>query len=784
MKQLIINGNLALIDINQYFPFTYKISDLEEINIINFPSTKTVELPRNSQNDEIFGHIAEITRINYGYEDNKSGISFNQFKKAEYTLLNNSEVVSEGILRIVNITNDNYEVELYDNAIELLEDLEDKYLNGLDIINPQTGLPLSERINYQTIKEMTTKDYGVNPVFVNFDSKYTGTQIFGRRKTDKSSWEEVLTLPTEMTPLQMKTFSASEVPLTIHITKLLNMIEAKEQIEFSSDVKGLLAYIHMLLKKPENSLVNKETVLKSSESTHKIYEQPYPTSSLFHLENLDSSRFRIHNGNHLLKNDFEITFITNGAQANGNVISKYKDEIFTSDTPNGTLIGTLGVTSQIILSTKEDGSGSYFIPQVFTKVPMYMGDNTTYEKIGSVGYLTVKGTLILNNNMYPKLKAGATARVTTSITNVVEDNTTYIFNHTFDYTISLKNNPKIIHKPLDFTEYDILDSKKILPKISIKDFIINLAKIFNFDISVINGKLFIDVKRYYMSSEPLLLDDELNVDVSKVNFSRLEIKSEVVQSDLLTQYEEEHGIWASKIINTGYSIKKEEEELELPYGTPVALIDYGYFAYNQFGNYLNGGYNKYPVGVITGLGDGMVLGYVGINDDRIYVTDAEIVNDSPIISNRRLYYDNLSDIVEWTFDDEITDVNVATLDSYSTFLPYRFRDSNIIESLEINKPHYNFANVTDEQYPESVTLYNRFHKNMLEDKFSANTHVLTGKMFINGLSDTNKIYNYRNSNYIISELMEYDPTEPNMYEVKLMRVNNVEKYTTTPKQII
>jgi hypothetical protein len=784
MKQLIINGNLALIDINQYFPFTYKISDLEEINIINFPSTKTVELPRNSQNDEIFGHIAEITRINYGYEDNNSGVSFNQFKKAQYVLLNNSVVVSEGILRIVNITNDKYEVELYDLAIELLEELEDKQLNELEIINPQTNKPLNERINHITLKDMATKDYGVTPVFVDFDSKYTGTQIYGRRKTDKSSVEEILELPTEMTPLKMKTFSAAEVPLTIHITKLIDMIEAKEQIEFSSEVKGLLAYMHMLLKKPENSLISTETVLKSSEATHKRYEEAYPTSSSFNLENLNGSRFRIHNGNHLLKNDFEFTFITNGAQVNGNIVSNYKGETFTSDTPNGTLVGTLGVTSQIILSTKEDGSGSYFIPQVFTKVPMLMGDNTTYKKIGSVGYLTVKGTLVLNNNMYPKLKAGATARVTTSITDEVDGNKTYIFNYTFDYTIDSVNNPKIIHKPLDFTEYDILDSKKILPKISIKDFVINMAKIFNFDISIRNKKLFIDIKRYYMSSEPLLLADELDIDVSKVNFSRLEIKSEVVESDLLKQYEEEHGTWGSKIINTGYSIKKEEEEVELPYGTPVALIDYGYFAYNQFGAYLNGGYNKYPVGVITGLGDGMVLGYVGINDEKMYVTDAEIVDDKFVISNRRLYYDSLSGTIEWTFDDKVTGVNVSTLDRYSTFLPYRFRDGNIIESLEVNKPHYNFANITDAQYPDSVTLYDRYHKKMLEDKYSANTHVLTGKMFIDGLSDTNKIYNYRNSNYIISELMEYDPTEPNMYEVKLMRVNNVENYTIPPKQII
>lgn len=93
---------------------------------------------------------------------------------------------------------------------------------------------------------------------------------------------------------------------------------------------------------------------------------------------------------------------------------------------------------------------------------------------------------------------------------------------------------------MDFVEYDLLNSEKLLPKISIKDFIINLAKIFNFDISIKNKKLFIDVKRYYMSSEPLILDDELSVDVSKVNFSRLEIKSKTAQSDLITQYEEEH----------------------------------------------------------------------------------------------------------------------------------------------------------------------------------------------------------------------------------------------------
>ena len=54
-------------------------------------------------------------------------------------------------------------------------------------------------------------------------------------------------------------------------------------------------------------------------------------------------------------------------------------------------------------------------------------------------------------------------------------------------------------------------------------------------------------------------------------------------------------------------------------------------------------------------------------------------------------------------------------------------------------------------------------------------------MFIDGLVDIYKIYNYKNSNYIISELVEYDPTEPDLYEVKLMRVNNINNYTNDDK---
>ena len=123
MKQLFIENKKVLIDENTYFPFTYKISDLENVNIINLPKSKTVNIPRCPQNDEIFGHIGEITRINVNSNDNKIGISFNQIKKCEYKLCNESVVIGTGLL-IVNAVNDeNYEIQLYDYLVKKLEEI-------------------------------------------------------------------------------------------------------------------------------------------------------------------------------------------------------------------------------------------------------------------------------------------------------------------------------------------------------------------------------------------------------------------------------------------------------------------------------------------------------------------------------------------------------------------------------------------------------------------------------------------------------------------------------------
>ena len=61
---------------------------------------------------------------------------------------------------------------------------------------------------------------------------------------------------------------------------------------------------------------------------------------------------------------------------------------------------------------------------------------------------------------------------------------------------------------------------------------------------------------------------------------------------------------------------------------------------------------------------------------------------------------------------------------------------------------------------------------MLIDKYNQNTHIIKANIYINGKIDIYKIYNINNTNYIISNIIEYDPTQPDIYEIELMRVND------------
>lgn len=786
MKELLINGKAVTMDIDTYFPFTYKISTLDEVNIINFPSTKSIQLPRTIINDEIFGHIAEVTRTNYAYSNNKVGVSFNQLKKGTYELIDNNVTISKGIIRIVNITVDEYEIELYDQAIELLEILEDKTLNDLVIINPRTNQPLNVLINHSTVADMMTKDYGIVPVFGDYDTNFKTNTIYGRASEDGGTPIVKLTLPEELTPLQLRTFPAGDIPYAIKLSRMLDMLnnsndkDIKNKVKFSDDAKNLVKDVHMLLNKPENELVSTTTTnLNTSEALHNNSTTKMSNAQFNHFNALTLTEpgvgfYLIRNGNYSIRLDYELTLTTKKSHTNNKIMTTPGTGGLNVNTnaPVGTDLGNF------YIETKYAYDANYQEP-IKNKLPLVLGENAFYTKVGDRGQLKIKGTVVLNRNFYPMAES-RTVSINQQFMNygslqwpISAFVTVIPFGLNLDdYTVDSKITPSVIRKPLDFTEFDVLTSDKILPDMSIKDFILDLAKIFNLNITAKNNGLYIDTKKYKQTNEVLVIDGQPEIDVSSVNFSKLIISPETPDSEHIKEYEDKlKKNWASKVINTGYTIKNEEKEVEMPYGTSLPIIDYNFFAYDAYGEYMNGGYSRVATGDIRGLDEGLVLGYIHKNIDDITIINTKKEDDKSVMINERLTHSE----GRWRFNTEVF-APQSDLKSFNTFYPYKVVDGVVNESLEFNKPEFNFADFTDETYPEETTMYERFHKKMLIDKYDSNTHILTVQMFIDGVVDINKIYNYKNSNYIISELVEYDPTEPDLYEVKLMRVNDVNNY--------
>jgi hypothetical protein len=273
------------------------------------------------------------------------------------------------------------------------------------------------------------------------------------------------------------------------------------------------------------------------------------------------------------------------------------------------------------------------------------------------------------------------------------------------------------------------------------------------------------------------------------NFSKLVLTSEINESDEYKNYEKvnkkEYG---QQIINTGYNIKRTTKTINFPYATSGLLIDYNAYAYGAFAEYLNSGYSKGYFGVTTGLEDKLTFGFINeiqqpmcISNDTPY-EGALTISGGAVASEIKFTMTNtLLKLRQSTglFEYPTTDVTGGTrlVQSYYTFSPYKFNSSGVItDSLDINKPDYNFAGIFDVDYPESTTLYQKYHKKIIQDIYNANTHIITVKMFIDGVIDIYKIYNIKNSMYVIYELPEYDPTIPNLYEVKFIKVNDKSNY--------
>lgn len=833
MKELYINNIKALIPQDTYFPFTYKISDLEEINIINFPSSKTVSIPRNSQNDYIFGYVAEITRKNMSSLDNLSSISFNQIKKATYELYNDSQLISTGLIVITNITTDNYEVELYDGIIDKLEQLNgnaetgEGYLNNLDIIlNDNSTFSLT--CNASSIKALNETGTEVVPLFNICDSTSTGTdvvcldkQIVNNNTTYKY---KNLTLPTELTPLQFRTVKPWDIGYGVKLNTLIKSINTEYDNIITTDTftTNLFNDVHLLTNKPSNKKVKEEYSLNPATLnllTASVGYSGTPAKPNYNLSPtivdmplIDGAEmFGNKNGNYYYNLNYNM--IINCDDVNNKyLISTFKNKIYTLNPVNfeqidnyvysplvyanyGEIIGELFVN--IGMGLQKNGQ-SYKSKYIETKIILKYGVNTFISYDNNKLKMNISGTILCQFDFYPEL-----GDITGYVPTLFFDFSN-IYKNTLIYANPNKLNPhnflinitagEVTRKSLNETKTgDIISGKNILPKVSVQDFIINTCKFFNLGLKIKDNSIYIHKKNYEIDTKGLIVDDITDINIKNLDFNKIIITNGLPDDKNLDDYKTYlKKTYAEQVINTGYSLKNNFKKIELPISVPALFRDVNNYAYDSFADYFNGGYSRNLNGNTKGLTDKLTFGFVKNITETIWVgndlyfeagitSPTELIDEEPSdisfkMSSSMLYYDNEEDKFLY-FTDKNDNNSTLKLNSYKTISPYYFLNENLItQSLEVNKPVYNFADLTDSIYPDNATLFNMYHKGYIVDKYQSDTHILSAKIFIEGLPNIYKIYNYKNSNYIISELEEYDPSTPDFYSVKLMRVNNIYNY--------
>lgn len=366
------------------------------------------------------------------------------------------------------------------------------------------------------------------------------------------------------------------------------------------------------------------------------------------------------------------------------------------------------------------------------------------------------------------------------------------YNYKLDFTIKDLNLNYISN---EIRTNNIIDGKVIFPKVSIKDFLINACKLFNLDIVNKEGSLLIRNKKYFISDEILVIDKVNEIETNLFDFNKLILTTDITDNDLFTDYEKNtKQKYGQQVINTGFNIKNKIKDVNIPISIPALMYDVNGFAYGNFTNYYNAGKSKGRYGVTNGFENKLSFNYLNrIDNDTLYVTNDTYFeggiwsSDEPdnypteinfIMNNRMLEFNTDG---TFRFNTNLTSDNSQSIrmTSYYTSSPYKFNsDGIIIKSLEMNRPKYNYAGLTDITYPLASTLFYTYHRNLLIDKYNVDTHILNCDLFCYNVPNVNGIYNIKNSNYIISELGEYDPTTSGSIftGVKLMKVNDVNNY--------
>ena len=763
MKKLIINNTIAVINDNQKFYFQHKVNNLDDYSIINLPVSKTIQIPRCQQNDEIFGYIGEIQRLTFntgvGEEyDYKSAISFNQTKKVGYEFYDGSELISSGNLIVDNITEENYEVTLYDGLINTLEELSgdedgNGYLNSLDIYKAGTNDKIEFPVNSYNLPYYAYVDNNLKYTINIKDDDLNDTSF--RCIDVETNQPKTFELNESLTQLQSHSVKSYDVEYAVPVTGVIESINKKYNniITIDSNLTNYFNELHLYCGKAKQ--YNKETIettlngftgINAPSNTYQYTYLGYPFSeqvngkidnavTFIPLKDLSNNPINKINGKYYLELPIQIELSAD--YTNTPVLGTMNGTTYTYST-----VKTNDIFGEWFLKTKicnyipgsRENLGTikeYNVTEITNKIQFIYGVSATAVKHPTLNsyIITYNGHLIIEYD-FNKYNTTDNLAIQLDMTYPQQNGNRLYDGNGCTIKMDLVSGGKLIQTQSDKIENgDIINGKNIYPKISIKDFLINLSKYHNFDLKIINNKINI-IKKLYVDQNDIINIANINsINPKLFDFSKLQISYELPENDLInkTYFEINKQKYGQKNIDLNYSIRKSIKKVEYSVAIPALMTDTSKIGYDTFGEYYKGGRSLYPYGVTNGFNEKIVFGFLNKINDLLTLTDdtlfelgcvssfeSGIPTEKNVVKSN-MYYEYNSGNFKFNGSSLIGVQHAKPISEYYTISPYKFNGTNISKSLEINKPKYNYAGLNDTQYPETVTHYNKYLKNYVEE---------------------------------------------------------------------
>lgn len=357
-----------------------------------------------------------------------------------------------------------------------------------------------------------------------------------------------------------------------------------------------------------------------------------------------------------------------------------------------------------------------------------------------------------------------------------------------------------------------------LPAIKTRDFFLSYVKMFGLYVSVNDRDKTVKVQNrneFYTGYKILDWSDKVardrDMNIVPLNFDAAKLRfgyDKKVESQLTKQYKDRYDkYYGDAIVNTGYEFNSEEfdvlaglvfqpivsKDLEstiigaennLRYKTiPVIAKESSnkLTSYDALGLVFMNKNISQPNGYVNPDFDGIHFNFV---DD----TDYQLSNNE-FIHNKELQRGTGSgasfkfSVVSFDAASTIY-VNDAALGSTGFF----YKESGdgypsmkaITHSLNFSKPNETYHNVTDTNFPESSTIYTRYWKKYIEDRYNVNTKIMTAYLYLTPLD----IATFKFNNFIlidgalwsVNKISDFDITSTAPTKIEFVKVNELNNY--------